>query len=224
MTTYGFSTWQGRIRKDPAWPTDDSPVGAVTGRDYAVNNAMHYADIMAQNRVELSQRGGAYIEAISPVSGGWAIAWVGASFPISLRPDGSSYRCRVRIAGCGESAVDKVRFAFSIGPALGTAAAYALTSPSVATTDNVWDTGDVSSATPAYLTGATLGVEAWTTQIALTAAQAAQCTSVVSTIVDVAGAPVSVTQAIVQPTIWTYTDDSAHPARLYAASLEEWPG
>ena len=107
----GFSIWTGRIAKPTAYPTDDCPIGAVVGRDYAVNNAMHYADIHAQNRVSWVSQTGTYLESVNQHNGGWEAIWIGARFPISLRPDGSSYRCRVRVAGMGENAGFKVRLA-----------------------------------------------------------------------------------------------------------------
>lgn len=217
----GFSTWGGRIAAPAGFPTANSPIGPVTARDFAVNNAMHYADIHAQNRAQLAQLAGTYIEALSPVTAQWVPAWTGGSFPVSLRPDGSSYRLRVRIAGACENAAFKTRFGVSVGPLTFDRD---LCYPSVATTDNVWVTGEVSSATAAYLTGATLGPEAWTTYLALTPSQVAQCAAVTGTITDVAGGPYSVHQALVRPIIWTYTEDSAHAARVYAFSLEEFPG
>lgn len=217
----GFSTWAGRIRKDPAWPTEDSPIGAVTGRDYAINNAMHYADIHAQNRVCLTQHSGAYITGLNTTALGWRQSWQSPSFPVSLRPDGSSYRLRVRVAGAGESALFDNYFAVSIGP---TTPGIAGVDPAAGTTDNIWLSAKVNSTTAAYLTGASMGTEAWPTMIALTAPQAAACSRSTATIVDVAGAPISVVQAMCVATLWTYTEDPAHPARIYAFSLEEWPG
>jgi hypothetical protein len=218
--TAGFSTWQGRIRKDPSWPTDYSPIGPVTGRDYAVNNAMHYADVFGQVRVQMSLAAGAYVTSLNTASTTWAPTWVGPTFPVQLRPDGSSYRLRVRIAGAGESAGFKVRFAVSVGSPDALFPLY----PGSSTSDAVWSTGDISSTTVAYRAGASLGSNAWPTMAAMSALEVAPCSRSTPTITDVAGDPISVTQAIVQAIVWTSVEDVAHPARLYAFSLEEWPG
>lgn len=221
--TSGFSTYQGRIRKAASWPTDDSPIGPVTGRDYAVNNAMHYCDVFGQVRVAMVQQAGAYITGANTANGTWSFAFTSPSFPVQMRPDGSSYRLRVRVAGAGESAAFKVRFAVTVqSPDRGS---LARSYPGgVLSTDSIWLTGDVNSTTPAYLAGTSQGAEAWSTMIALTPSELAPCVRSTPTITDVGGDPIAVSQAMVQALVWTYVESAAHPARLYAFELEEWPG
>lgn len=219
--TAGFSTWQGRIRKATTFPGDDAPIGPVTGRDYAVNNANHYGDIFGQVRARWGAQAGGYIVATNTANASWRPIWIAERFPIALRPDGSSYRLRVRVNGSAENASYKVGFAVSLSSPEGGHGVY----PGSAATDAVWSTGtNITATTAAYLSGASLGSAAWTTMIAMTAAEAAACVRSTSTIVDVGGSRISVTQAMVALIFWAYVDDTAHQARLYAADAEEWPG
>lgn len=221
--TSGFSTWQGRIRKATSFPGDDAPIGPVTGRDYAVNNANHYADIFGQVRARWAAQAGGYIVATNTANLSWKPIWVAERFPIALRPDGSSYRVRVRINGSAENASFKVGFAVSLSTP--DPASIHSVYPGSAATDAVWSAGtNITATSAAYLAGASLGSSAWTTMIAMTATEAAACVRSTSTIVDVAGSRISVTQAMAALVFWAYVEDTAHQARLYAVDGEEWPG
>ena len=216
----GFSTYAARVRHPATFTVADAPIDTVLARDHAINNVNHYADIMGQVRANWNARPGAYIESDNSNSKTWRTMWHCPTFPIALRPDGSSYRVRVRIAGAGESAAE-VRFAVSLGSAHSSAFSVY---PGTATTDAVWSTGAITSTTHAYRTGASLGTEAWTTMVALSATEASACVRVTSTVLDTNAVPIGVTHALVQAIVWGYDDDVAHHARLSAVTLEEWPG
>jgi hypothetical protein len=213
----GFSEWGGRIARDPAYPTSDHPIGPVVARDFAINNANHYCDIHGQVRARMVARTGEWREGIG-TSKIWFPMWAVHNVSIALRPDGSSYRLRLRLNASAENAGFECFFAVSVQSATG------FLYPAGAATDAVWTTGSITATTPAWLTGASTGTNAYTTQIGLSPAEASACARTTATLTDVAGDRIAVTHALCSIYVWSYADSSSHQPRLYAFSAEEWPG
>lgn len=222
MASYGHSYWHARIRKPTAYPVADAAVDTIVARDHAINNVNHYADIMGQVRANWITQSGAYIENDPGSSKLWRQMWYAGQFPISLLPDGSSYRVRVRVAGCAENASYLVRFAVTLCAT--NPGAIAGVVPGTVATDAIWRTGSITSTTPAWLTGTSDGDNGWENMISMTATEAAACVRRTATVLDTNGVGVEVVQAMVHAVVWGYDDDVAHHARLYGVSLEEWPG
>mgnify|MGYP000255244594 CR=1 FL=1 len=213
----GFSEWGGRIQRDPAYPTDDHPIGPVVARDFAINNVNHYCDIHGQVRARMVARTGEWREGIGAEKT-WSVMFAAHNVAIALRPDGSSYRLRLRLNASAENAAFECFFAVSVQSPTG------FVYPASATTDAVWKTGSIVATAPAWLTGASLGSSAFTTQIALSPSEASACARTTSTLTDVAGDRIAVTHALCSIYVWGYADNTAHQPRLYAFSAEEWPG
>jgi len=221
VTQYGYSHWAGRVRRPTTIDTADAPVDAVSARDHA-SNANHYGDIFGQVRARWVSQAGSYIESVNTNSKTWRQMWYCPTFPIALLPDGSSYRLRVRVAGAAENAGFEVRFAVTVSSPVGplVSASY----PGTIATDAGWRTGSITATAPAWLSGNSLGTNAWTAMIAMTGPEASACARSVATVLDTNGVPISVTQALPQVVVWGYDEDVAHHARLYGVDVEEWPG
>lgn len=228
----GSSELKYRVRGTASvlYDADDASVGDKVTRYHVVNNLNHYADIHGQQRVHWSARalGPAKTPYLATVATGYLNVLTSAPFPIALRPDGSSYRVRIRIGGCVSNALGGPgKFAVMLSTPYARDAPYRLLTDVLSgalATDQVWISNDVNSTTPAFLTGKSKGVNGWDNMIALTAAEAAPFMTTISVPVDISGASAGLPVCMVQVMIFAGLGDSAYEARLYYADATEFYG
>jgi hypothetical protein len=103
-------------------------------------------------------------------------------------------------------------------------AATALSLVNGATGDFIFETATTSSTTHAWLTGASAGANAWTTQIVIPAEYATAWTTATDTLDDLAGDSASVGQCLVSVTVFGSTANAASLPRLSGLYLAEWIG
>lgn len=198
----------------------NDPVGSAITRDVILNNLCHYADEYGQVRVTWSGQSVAgefavdYLE-IDPELTTQIVTF--GPFPITLREDGSSYKMRVRIGGAS-SAGHSVTFYAALVPYVESAAFYA--SPP---TDATW-AGSTSSTSAAWLTGASLGVNAYETMVGLSPSEATAALTPTATPRDLGGDRGSVVQALCVLNISATSTNVASSPRLYAVYAAEYVG
>lgn len=89
------SIYGSYIRVPTSAFNDGDPVDVANVRDGLVNNAIHLADECAQVRVNAVFATGSYAKSGDFSTGTHIVSQFGP-FPITLRPDGTSYRLRTR--------------------------------------------------------------------------------------------------------------------------------
>jgi len=139
-------------------------------------------------------------------------------WPISLRADGSSYKLRLRVGGAS-SGGHAVKFAVVLAPIEN-----ALEIVSASSTDASFETTTTTSASAAWLTGASQGSGAYTTMVTLDAATAALYMRNTDTPVDLSGARSTVAQCLVALTIYGSTANTGSVPRLYGLHAQEFVG
>lgn len=201
------------------------PVGPVVARDVICNNLDHYADEMAQVRFQFvpTVTYAAAKSFLTPRTSGvvvntWYQVAASAPFPISLRADGTSYRLRMRLGGAS-SGGHAVKFAAVLAPV---GAAQAVVNES--SSDASFETATTTSATAAWLTGASQGSGAYTTMVTLSAAEAALYSRMTDTPVDLSGARSAVAQCLVSIVVFGSTANTGSVPRLYGVHAEEFVG
>lgn len=226
MTVYGTSELGYRVRHEASavFNADDRPVGNYAARSILTNGLNFYADIHAQQRMCFAAR------AIGPTKDAffgtnsleWTQVAASGAFPIAIRENGESYRIRLDVGGCTENAGTKVNFAVVLAPIID--APSVLETVATVDTDSVWTSGDVSSATPAYVSGTSRGPAASARLIGLTALEVSQYTVATGTPVDIGGASGAVPQCLVNLVVFAKTEDVLYQARLYNVCAQEWSG
>lgn len=197
-------------------------IGASIARDYAINNLLHLADEYAQVRVAWI----APVESEGYISGRtssltadrWFPIGSFGPFPIALRESGDSYRLRVRVAG-SSSGGHAVKFRIVLAPLR-----EALDLVNTTTADFIFETATTTSGTGAWLTGASIGVEAWTTQVQLPAEYAAAWMRETATLTDVAGTAVGAQQCLVAVNVFGSTANTGSVPRLAGVYAAEFVG
>lgn len=226
MTIYGTSELGYRVRHEPStvFNADDRPVGNRASRDILANGLNFYADIYGQQRMSFAAR--SMGPAKNPYFGTnrtpWTQVAASGAFPIAIRENGESYKMRVALAGCIENVAAKAQFAFVLAPVIDALAI--LESTTTIRTDSVWVSLETASVTPAYLTGASKGANAWVRMVGLSALEASAYLVATGTPVDIGGDSGGVAQCLVNLVVFAKTDNATYQARLYNASGQEWPG
>lgn len=225
----GTSEKQARIRTDfAALLTGDArPVGNIATRDVA-NNLNHYQDSFGQVRMAFAARTDVTGYLASASINQWVLLDATGEFSLAMREDGRSYRVRVEIGGCLESASGSGMLAVVLAPL---ASARDLLQSVVsadgvtgARTDAVWVSDPITTTTIAYRVGASQGPNAWDRQVALTAAEAARYVTPVSGFADIGGALIAGPQCRVNLSVWGTTTVAGNDVRCHAAVLTEWVG
>lgn len=201
------------------------PVGAVVARDVICNNLDHYADSMAQVRFAWAPGTSTYASKsyLTPRTTGvvvntWYQIAASHAFPLPARADGTGYKIRVRLGGAS-SGGHAVKFAIVLAP-VGSAQAVVTASAS----DASFETATTTSATAAWLTGASQGSGAYTTMVALSASEVGLYTRLTDTPVDLSGARSAVAQCLVNLVVFGSTANTGSVPRLYGVAAEEWIG
>jgi len=199
-----------------------SPISAVYARRVLLNNLCHYADVFGQVRAAWSSSPRVGLPYLTTTTGSKSAntpypIW-STTFPIALRASLASYKLRVRIAGASSDGVTAVRFRAVLAPAtsLGRVVASAV--------DSVFLTATTTSATGAWLTGASQGSGAYTTMIALTESEVTDALTMTSTPADVAGAGRAVAQCLVTLAVYGQTANTVSTPRLHGVYAAEWVG
>ena len=211
--------------------TDDDPMDAVMLRDGVHHGLHHGADSMAQVRVNFLSLHDDVVEGQAqfgttetPAStDDWLL--VDSSpfgpWPLTLRADGSGYKLRIRTFGSVSSATGSptavVRVVIRPPRSLTTAEVL----------DDVDSTYEVSftSATPAWVAGASKGSAASATLLTVSASQVASWTRD-SSAYDAVSSPTdrTVEQCLVSAHVYAKTSNTARLARLYGLHISEFVG
>ena len=223
------SPLNGRLLTDTTlFQGGNDPVDTVLVRDVVQNNLCHFADEFAQVRVNWSAgvttytNGAGYLTArTASILSNFAyhIASFGP-FPIALRQSssttGASYRLRVRLAGASSDG-SAVTFYAVLGPP------YAATALSYVAEDVTW-AGTTSSGTMAFLTGASLGANAFTTQVVVPGSYLSRFLTETATKDDISGNRAGVQQCLVSLHVFCSSVTGTATGRLGAAYAAEWIG
>lgn len=215
----GTSQYNGRIQFPSSWP-DYYAVGPVVGGDWVANGVNHYSDIMAQRRAAwtgCALSGTGYLTITSTVENGWIPMWQSGAFPIPLMPDGTTYRMRLSLAGATSGTNDAVRFAVVLStPDL------ARTLVNDGNTDDVWLSDATSSASAAFLSGASAGTSVWSRMVGVSSARAGGYVRSVSTLDGVAGRSVAGRFCMVCLSVFCLQTKNTATPRLYGFTADEW--
>jgi hypothetical protein len=224
---YGTSTYQARIAFPSTQPADYAAIGPVVAGDQGANNINHYSDIHAQRRacfIGCALTGVGYYELDSTLGEIWAPLWSTGPFPIPVMPDGATYNVRIQLAGSTSGALDDATFAVVLAPQ-GSSRSLLTPGSGVITSDAVWVSSATTSSTAAWLTGASQGPNAWTSQVGLTAAEASRFMRSTATYAAPGGVgPVSVSQCLVALQIFAKQKNAASHPRIYGFIADEWVG
>jgi hypothetical protein len=208
-----------------AYAAATCPVDPDITRDVICNNLDHYADSFGQVRWAFSPGVSTFVTKsyLTPrtadvVVNTWYQITASAPFPLPLRADGSGYKLRVRLGGAS-SGGHAVKFALVIAPVAVAPAVLAASN-----TDASFETATTTSASAAWLTGASQGIGAYTTMVALDAATAAGYVRNVDTPVDLSGAASAVSQCLVSVVVYGSTANTGSVPRLYGGFAAEWVG
>ena len=188
------------------YAADDMPLDDKITRYHLVNNLNHYSDIHGQVLVHWSCRssiGPAKIPYAYSTATGWREVMRSGPFPLSLRPDGSSYRVRIAVGGrLSNVAASPGKIAVMMStsvPRVGSPYVSLGTGSTAASyTDSIWISDDITNTTSAFRSGVSQGPQAYTRMIALTADEVTSFMTTTSTPVDIGGADSGVAQCIVQ--------------------------
>lgn len=200
-------------------------IGAAISRDYATNNLLHFADEFAQVRVAWSSTLATFTGQSDYITGRdsqdadtWYPIAAYGPFPIPLREDGRSYRCRVRIGGSSDGGED-VQFRLVLAPQR-----EALALVNTVAEDFIYETVATSSTSAAWLTGQSIGEQELTTQVQIPARYTSAWMVETSTLADVGGAVVTASQCLVSACIFGKSLNNPDVPRLYGAMVGEWIG
>jgi len=202
------SIYEGRLLTGRTWDAN-AAADARHVRDIVQNNALHWADESGQVLVNFVQTslsfdagGGGFAE--NPVEyNEWRHVVSFGPFPVRLRQNGDTYRFRIRVAGSTPNEGNgKIRVV--VCPQTEASGAVQLS------TDYVFETATLGAddPTPRWLTGASLGSNAWTTMIYAPASVTSDWLTTTSTLTNVSGNAVSVEQCLVSFNVFTYTTTS----------------
>lgn len=216
----GTSEYTARIRVEPVevFNDNEAPVGSQATRLVA-NNLNHYSDIFGQVRMCWGARAGAgtaYWSTAATTE--WALLGTTGAFPLAINSDGSSYRIRITLYAQGLTGF----FAVVLAPldrARGTLTAVldAAGNPGGLQTDSVWITG-AGGASPALISGASQGPEAYSDMVGLTAEEAGSFVVPVAGLDDIGGNEAAGPQCLVTVSVW-----GTGTAAVYGATLTEVP-
>lgn len=222
-----------------------SPLGAFEVRNWLLNDLCHYADGYGQHIVNWSainlaiggtSTGEQYLEPgfvqapyFPYLLGQWTC-------PIRIRASANSYRVRMRIGGASSSNGNEVRFfaclglsgMLSYGP-IYDGTGLTLWGPTEAgpiggNGDAAYRTVVTDSTTPAWLTGESLGPNAWETMIALNPEQVASMLRSHATLTEQSGDDTAVFYLDTTLCVFGMQIDAPAKPRLYAVSACEWVG
>ncbi len=211
------SEFECRILTDAAdYGLSTNPLDVATSR-YVINNLNHLSDefgqvlsCMSSTVAALSGKTG-YLTPATPAATGVFYPVVSHTFPIKVRAAGQSYKFRIRIGGASGNTASTLFLAQLTG------GSGLLTSG----TDAQYVTAATTSSTAAWLTGASLGPNAYTTLMELTSEQVNRCLISMPTTIDLGGDDASVQVAMVTLLISASTANVAHVPRLYNVMLAE---
>lgn len=227
----GSSELKYRVRHTPStlYAADDLPVGDKATRWAIVNNYNHYADLHGQVRAHWSARSGGpgkapYLEASST---SWTNVLTVGPFPLAMRPDGSSYRVRIRVGANVDNVLSPGRVAVILStPFAPTAAPGDVLAGAVSgriPTDRVWYTDtQFTNTTAAFITGKSKGARAWDNMIALNSSEAPEFFTNTNTPIDVGGRDSGVAQCLV--CCMVYLKAGGNNTRLQYFEATEWYG
>ena len=222
----GTSIHSARIRMATAsYAAATYPVGPVVARDVVCNNLDHYADSMGQQRWTWSPGVSTFVTKsyLTPRTSGvvvdtWYQITASMPFPLPLRASGASYKLRVRLGGAS-SGGHAVKFAIAIAPVT-----EALAIVNASNSDASFETATTTSATAAWLTGASQGTGAYTTMVELDATTAATYLRRTTTPVDLSGVGSEVEQILVSVVVYGSTANTGSVPRLYGGFAADWVG
>lgn len=216
MATSEFKSY---IRTAPALVCDKNrPLDSYTSRVTA-SNINHLSDEFAQVRVTWSsnpQETKAYLGPVRAING-LASLVSGFLFPISVRQNGDSYKFRIRVAAkIGGGKTGRVWMAIvppSSTPGFGSSRIETVAQ------DNVWRSNTFTSATTAWLTGASRGPEAWSDLITLPGG--GYYTVSYPTKTELGGDDASVIIPNLQLLVWSSTSDVSELVQIQAVYCAE---
>lgn len=210
----------GRLLTGRPWDAN-AALDAGFARDVVHNNLAHFADQSAQVHICWAATGPGINAATTYFVASESTYLSFGPFPLRLRQDGRSYKLRIRIAGATTGGDYSVRFFAVIAPA-GEAQQHLVAA------DSVYQTG-VAAGGAAWLTGASIGPNAYPTMIEIPASLTSQWVATTSTLDNVGGDPVGVEQCLVSLNIrasltWLGGGSSIPQARLHGVYLAEYIG
>ena len=223
----GSSENGGRILYDSATiGANHKPVGSIASRYVVANNINHYADIYGQQRANFSALSTKTNSVLSTSATTLTQVFATAPFPIALREDGASYRIRVSVGTSIDNSASTGTVAVVLAPIAGSrdALADALSTPGDAASDAVWTSTWTGSTSAAYRTGASLGPNAWTRMVGLSALMASEYVVPVPGLADIGGDPTQREACMVSVSVFLKTSNASHAVSLYALNAAEWYG
>ncbi len=201
--------------------TAKDPADTVIMRDGVLNGLLHLADEYAQIRCNWCAVSSPPNQGYRGITSGFtADRWYRlgefGKWPIQLRADGTPYKIRVRLAGM-TNGTGTAKFGCAISPP-GWDSFWA------GSFDSIFHTATTSSGTAGWLTGSSQGSAASGTLVTLPIATDARWSRPVATLDDLAGDPVSVTQAIATLTVFGQNNNASGDARIVAVHASEYVG
>lgn len=202
------------------------PISAESALNYRLNNLLHYADEYAQVRVNWMAPATAWSGGQGYITGRTSSLTTGTYYPITsfgpfaitLRERDGSYRLRVRLAGAS-SAGNEVQFRAVLCPQRDAGILV-----NELATDFMFETGQVTSTSAAWLTGASLGDNAWETMVWIPPDWTAAWMTETSTLSDVGGDRVTVEQCLVSLNVFGRAVNAGSVPRLFGAYAAEYVG
>lgn len=204
----------------------NDPMDTAIMRDGVANGLLHAADSMGQVRVNYFPIDSGFANNVDDfettdtlVVGQWSRIGGSpfATWPITLRSDGTPYVLRVRIFGAVSATVATATFAVVVAPL--TDSALELERDR----DNVF-TATATATTPAWLSG-TSGTNSYTTRMEFTAEDSETWTREQGTFDAVSGAsPVGIQQCLVSCVVFAKSTVAARLPRLYGLHVQEYYG
>lgn len=204
---------------------DDMPIDDKITRYHLVNNLNHYSDIHGQTLVRWSCRasfGPAKTPYVFSTATGWREVMRSGPFPLSLRPDGSTYGVRLAVGGrLSNVAASPGKIAVMLSTSVPRVGSPLLSLGSGATaatyTDSIWFSDDVTDTSSSFRVGKSQGPVAYDRMVFLTADEVSSFMTTTSTPIDIGGADSGVAQCIVQVMAYTKLNQpvgSSHEMRL----------
>lgn len=217
------SVYEGRIQTARSFDAD-AALDAGFVRDFVQNNLNHLADESAQVRVAYAATLNGLDDTTSGIGGynapgdftlgavWYELASFGP-FPIRIRKDGTPYRMRVRVNAKAAVATNDVKIRLVLCPR-SRAAGYVASS-----LDLVWESATFSSTTAAWLTGASQGSNAWTTQVSVLNSEAVSWITETGTPSIIGGSSVATEQVLVSLNAFYSIEESVAQDRLSPVML-----
>lgn len=204
------------------------PYDAVLARDVLVNNASHLADshgaqvlvkwIPTHTSFGRANTNSYLASRSSPTADSWfRCGGPFGPYSLKIRPDGSSYRVRVRVAASGSTSGD-LTLRIVLAP-LARGEAWLL-EPG----DHVYETELINSTSAAWYSGVSLGSNGWTTMCALSPVRVVECLASTSTLTGISGTPVTIQQTACYLHVFMKTTDGATVGRLQGLIASQWIG